>query len=157
MPCYILRPVLQLLTFWEQSFVIFAGYPADRCSCLSRISIFKHFAFLLFYLFFFFCYQLLSSFDYFWLFLPKRCFLNCDCQSIFDCNNRTSSAHKSIDEIMIIIKRRLHKIPEVRVPRDQLMSPLIYRIFCFPFSLYHSSVRDKLKGKVCRWSRIHNF
>ena len=58
---------------------------------------------------------------------------------------------------MIIIKRGLHKIPEERVPGDQFISPLIYWIFCFPFSLYHSNVSNRQVDKVGIWRRIHNL
>ena len=70
-------------------------------------------------------------------------------------NNRKSSANKF--SLMIIIKRGLHKIPEERVPGDQFISPLIYWIFCFPFSLYHSNVSNRQVDKVGIWRRIHNL
>ena len=87
----VLHPVLQLLTFWEKSFVILANYHADWCSCMFSISIFKHFLF--YYFNKFLLLVLLAAIDYLWLFLWKRCFVRCENQSLFDCKL------KSIEEI----------------------------------------------------------
>ena len=65
-----MRPVLQLLTLWEQSFVIFAGYHADWCSRLFRISIFKHIPFC--YFIFFLLLVVWAAIDYSWLVFTKE-------------------------------------------------------------------------------------
>ena len=76
--CFAVSNVLR-----KKSFVIFASYHANWCSCLSRISIFEHF------LFYYFNNILLlvisSAIDYLCLFLRKRCFVKFENKSLFDC------------------------------------------------------------------------
>ena len=62
---------------------------------------------------------------------------------------------------MITVKRGLHKIPEVRVPGDQFMSPLIYWFFFFASHLVCTTVAwvtsrwVKFVDEV--WSTIYNW
>ena len=120
---------------------------------------FQYLSILLFYFFFnFFVVSSLSSNLLLVIILWKRCFVKYENQSLFD--RKLTGLHqriKSKEKIMIIIKRGLRKIPEVRVPEDQFISPLISWSFCFTFRLFHNSVWDNQMEKVCRWSRIHSF
>ena len=147
---------MQLLEFWEESFVIFASYHADWCSCWSRVSISKNFPFYHFNIFLLLV--LLAAIDYLWLFLQKRCFVKCENQSLFDC--KLTGHHqriKSIEEINDCYKKRTSQNPWSTCTWGSIYEPLICWTFCFTFSLFRSSVRNKQVGKVCRWNRIHIF
>ena len=114
--------------------------------------------FLFFYFFYFFVASSLSSNLLIVIILWKRCFVKYENQSLFDC--KLTGLHqriKSKEKLMIIIKRGLRKIPEVRVPEDQFISRLISWSFSVTFRLFHNSVRNKEVEKVCRWRRIHSF
>lgn len=122
------------------------------------------FQFLSIFLFYYFnnflLLVLLSAIDYLWLFLRKRCFVKFENQSLFDCKltrHHIRQRIKCIEEINDCHKKSTSQNPWSTCIKDQFMSSLISWIFGFTFSLYHSNMRDKQEGKVCRWSGKHSF